>query len=230
MAINGIRPLGGPSSLSGYGISQPFWIQACNSRSYSPWSRLGAGYSESLFFKDTGGWSSDHFQDAVHTRLASSYSAWKSGSSRVMAAHISLSRWGNFTSPVADIVTPPNCLIAFSPSSRSYPNRPSSTTRARTATEGPLPMPIWTMLSPQHIDEFPPTTSKGTCFFFHVWQHGLRTRVCVQPVSTRAVRLTPSICTLTAGRAPFIWGLGRDWCWRLIPSLVSRTISCNVAL
>ena len=205
MAINGIRPLGGPSSLSGYGISQPFWIQASNSRSYSPRSRLGAGYSESLFFKDTGGWSPAHFQDAVHTRLVS---LWKSGSSRVIAAHISLSRWGNFTSPVADIVIPPNCLIAFSPSSRSYPKSASSTTRARTATEGPLPMPIWTTLSPQHIDEFPPTTIKGTCFFFHVWQHGLRTRVCVQPVSTRAVRRIPSICTLTAGRAPFIRSLG----------------------
>ena len=189
MAINGIGPLGGPSSLFGYGISQPFWIQACNSRSYSPWSRLGAGYSESLFFKDTGGWSQDHFQDAVHTRLASSYSAWKSGSSRVMAAHISLSRWGNFTSAVADIVIPPSCLIAFSPSSRSYPNRASSTTRARMATEGPLPMPIWTTLSPQHIDEFPPTTIKETCFFFHVWQHGLRTACIHQGSSSYPINL-----------------------------------------
>ena len=197
MAINGIRPSGGPSSLSRYEIIQPFWIQACNSCSYSPWSRLGVGYSESLFFRDTGSWSQDHFQDAVHTRLASSDSAWKSCSSRVMAEHISFSRWGNLTLPVKDIAILPSCLIAFSPSSRSYPSRSPSTTRACTATEGPLLIPIWTTLSTQHIDELPPTTSKGTFFFSHVWQHCLHTRVCVQPVSTRAVRLTPSICTVT---------------------------------
>ena len=55
--LNTTRPsVYGPQLGNGPVTSQPFWIQACNSRSYSPWSRLGAGYSESLFFKDTGGW------------------------------------------------------------------------------------------------------------------------------------------------------------------------------
>ena len=109
--------IGGPSSYSGYGISQPFWIQTCNSWSYLPWSRLEVGYSERLFFRYTGGWSPDHFQDAVHMRLPSSYSAWKLGSSRVMAAQIGVPCWGNLTSPMPDMVIPPNCVIASSPSS-----------------------------------------------------------------------------------------------------------------
>ena len=62
IAISSIRPLGGPSLFSRYGISYPFWILICNSCSYSPWSRLGVGYSESLFFRDTGSRSPDHFQ------------------------------------------------------------------------------------------------------------------------------------------------------------------------
>ena len=144
ITISGIRPLGGPSSSSGYEINQPFWIQACNSCSYSPWSYLRVGYCKSLFFRNTGSWSPDHFHDAIHIHLPSSYSAWKSGSSRVMAAQIDVPCWGNLNLPVQDMAIRPSCVIASSPSSRSYPSSSLSTTRVCTATGGPLSIPIQT--------------------------------------------------------------------------------------
>ena len=103
---------------------------------------LKSGISESLFFKDTGGWSPDHFHDRVHIRLPSSYSAWKSGSSKVMATQIGVPCWGNLTTPEPDMAIPP------SPSSRSYLSNSLSTTRVRTATGSPLPIPIRTTLTP----------------------------------------------------------------------------------
>ena len=53
--------------------------------------------------------------------------------------------------------------------------------------------------------------------FSPMWQHGLHTRVCVQPVSARAVHLTPSICTVTTGSAPFRWGLGKRLALKTCP-------------
>ena len=201
------RPLGGPSSSSSYGISQLFWIQASNCCSYSPWSRLGVGYSESLFSRDTGGWSPDCFYNAVHICLPSSYPAWKLGLSRVMAAQIGVPCWGNLTSPMPDMTIPSSCVIESSLSSRSYRSSSLSTTRVCTATEGPLPIPIQSTLSPQHINELPPTVNTGT-FLSHIWQHNLRTRVWVQLVSISVLHFFLLISMLTMGSNLFTGDLG----------------------
>ena len=147
--------ISGPSSFSRYGISQPFWIQACNSCSYSPWSHLGVGYSESLYFRDNPSWSPDYFHDVVRIHSLLSHLAWKLVLSRVMAAQIGVPCWANLTWPVPDIVIPPSCVIVSSPNSRSYPSSTLSTTRVRTATGSPLPKPIRTTLSSQHIGGTP---------------------------------------------------------------------------
>ena len=72
------------------------------------------GYSESLFFWDTCGWSLNHSHDAVCICLPLSYSAWKSSSSSVMVVQISVPCWGNLTSLAPVIAILPSCVIVSS--------------------------------------------------------------------------------------------------------------------
>ena len=171
---------------------------------------------ENLFFRDTGGWLPDHFHNAVYIRLPSSYSAWKSDSSRVMAAQISVPCWGNLTLPVPDMAISPSCVIASSPSSRSYPS--SSPIYYQSSKTGDLlPTPIQATFSPQHINELLPTVNMGTSFLSHIWQRNLHTRVWMQPVSTWAVRFFSLIRTLTMGSAVFTGDLEKELALKFHP-------------
>ena len=127
------------------------------------------------------------------------------------------SRRENLILPVPFTVIPPNCVIESIPMSRSYPSSSPSTTRACTATGGPSPMLMWTMLSPQHTSEPPRTVNTGTFFFSHALQHALCTRVWVHLVSTSAERLHPLIHTLTAGSTLFSSDFGKRLALRLPP-------------
>ena len=143
-----------------------------------------------------------------------------------MVTQIGVPCWGNLTTPEPDMAIPPSCVIASSPSSGSYPSSSLSTTRVRSATGSPLPIPIRTTLSPRHINEPPPTVNTGTFFLSHVWQHILRTRVWVQPVSTSAVRFFPLMRTLTVVSALFTGDFGgKNWHRSFVPLLVSWTLS-----
>ena len=120
-AIRGISPLGGPSSSSGYGRSQPLSIQACSSSSYCSLSHAEgdtpiAGSTRILVadHPTTSTTPSTHLCLGRIPRESQPRQGWLQ---RKRISHVGKTLYCQCRS-----VIPPSCVIESIPRSRSYPS------------------------------------------------------------------------------------------------------------
>ena len=114
---------------------------------------------------------------------------------------------------------PTQLFDSSSTSKKSNPRSSSSLTWTSTSIDGLLLTPSQTSPTPHYLSVLLPTVSTFTSFISYAWQHALCMSVCLQPVSSRAVRCIPLICTVIVDSALFKGDLGR----RLAPKSCSAS-------